>query len=306
MNVWIAAVLAAMVSVPVHAAIEIAPHVEQVTFKKGSDTIRFARSIKGPLTAQYRLNAKAGEMMTVDFKSSSASAYFNITAKGADYALFNGSIMGNHFLGPLPADGEYTVQVYLMRNAARRNEVANYSLSLSLSGDATDSNQPFDQTLELQGIGFHVTSVSVAGNRALRIAPQGLEIDNSEIVRPLTGTIVRVEVADLDRNGAPEIYVFIRSPERGMPGELIAYAANRKKSLSEIYLPPVRENPKTAVGYQGEDEFVVVENALVQRFPVYDSTDADAGRTGKIRQVPYTLMPGEAGWVLRALGVAEY
>jgi hypothetical protein len=245
-------------------------------------------------------------MMTVDFKSSNASAYFNITAKGADYALFNGSIMGNHFLGPLPADGEYTVQVYLMRNAARHNEVANYSLSLSLSGDATDSNQPFDQTLELQGIGFHVTSVSVAGNRALRIAPQGLEIDNSEIVRPLTGTIVRAEVADLDRNGSPEIYVFIRSPGRGMPGELIAYAANRKKSLSEIYLPPVIENPKTAVGYQGEDEFAVVENALAQRFPVYDSTDADAGRTGKMRQVQYTLMPGEAGWVLRALGVAEY
>ncbi|KQV20172.1 hypothetical protein ASC74_19970 [Pseudomonas sp. Root329] len=305
MNVWIAAVLVAMVSVPVHAATEIAPRVEQVTFKKGSDTVRFARSIKGPLTAQYRLDAKAGQMMTVDFKSSNASAYFNITAKGADYALFNGSIMGNHFLGPLPADGEYTVQVCLMRNAARRNEVANYSLSLSLSGDTTDSNQPFDQTLELQGIGFHVTSVSVDGNRALRIAPQGLEIDNSEIVRPLTGTIVRVEVADLDRNGAPEIYVFIRSPERGMPGELIAYAANRKKSLSEIYLPPVRENPKTAVGYQGEDEFAVVENALVQRFPVYDSTDADAGRTGKIRQVRYTLLPGEAGWVLRVLGVTE-
>jgi len=34
MNIWIAAVLAAMVSVPVHAATETAPHVEQVTFKK--------------------------------------------------------------------------------------------------------------------------------------------------------------------------------------------------------------------------------------------------------------------------------
>lgn len=89
-----------MVSVPIYAASEIAPHVGQVTFKKASDTVRFARSIKGPLPAQYPLNAKAGQMMTVDFKSSNASPYFNITAKGADYALFNGSIMGNHFLGP--------------------------------------------------------------------------------------------------------------------------------------------------------------------------------------------------------------
>ena len=48
--------------------------------------------------------------------------------------------MGNHFLGPLPADGEYTVQVYLMRNAARRKEVANYRLSLNLS--PADGQQP--------------------------------------------------------------------------------------------------------------------------------------------------------------------
>ncbi len=39
MNIWIAAVLAVMVSVHVHAATEIAPHVEQVAFKKGSDTV---------------------------------------------------------------------------------------------------------------------------------------------------------------------------------------------------------------------------------------------------------------------------
>jgi hypothetical protein len=91
-----------------------------------------------------------------------------------------------------------------------------------------------------------------------------------------------------------------------MPGELIAYSANNKKSLSEIYLPPVSDNPKTAEGYQGEDSFAVVENTLIQRFPVYDSADAGTGRTGKMRQVQYRLVPGEAGWVLREGKVAEY
>lgn len=97
-----------------------------------ADSIQRKQSIKGDQTAQYTFNAKAGQILTVDFKQSNTSAYFNILAKGADYALFNGSIMGNHFLGPLPGDGEYTVQVYLMRNAARRNEVAKYDLSLKL------------------------------------------------------------------------------------------------------------------------------------------------------------------------------
>ena len=91
-----------------------------------------------------------------------------------------------------------------------------------------------------------------------------------------------------------------------LPGELIAYSANRKKSPGAIYLPDISENAKTAEGYQGEDEFTVVENALVRRFPVYDSADVGAGRTGKMRQVQYRLMAGEAGWVLSADGVMEY
>lgn len=36
-----------------------------------------------------------------------------------------------------------------------------------------------------------------------------------------------------------------------------------------------------------------------KRFPVYDSADAGAGRAGKMRQVQYRLVAGEAGWILR-------
>jgi hypothetical protein len=301
------ALLAAMVYLPAQAASEVAPRVEHVVFKNGADSATFSDSIKGRLTAEYRLRAKAGQMLTVDLKPSNASAYFNITAKGEEYALFNGSIMGNHFLGPLPADGQYVVQVYLMRNAARRNEVANYSLSLNLGApDASKGGRPFDQTLELQGIVFHVTQASVDGRQELRISPQGLEIDNSAIPHPLSGDIARAEIGDLDRDGSPEIYVFVRSPGRGLPGELVAYAANRKKSLSAIYLPPVSEDPKIAEGYRGEDEFAVVENTLVQRFALYDSADASAGRTGKMREIQYRLVPGEAGWILQRHKVTEH
>ncbi|MDI3395830.1 hypothetical protein QLG10_25685 [Pseudomonas sp. V98_8] len=176
MTIQTLALLAAMVYLPAQAASEVAPRVEHVVFKNGADSATFSDSIKGRLTAEYRLRAKAGQMLTVDLKPSNASAYFNITAKGEEYALFNGSIMGNHFLGPLPADGQYVVQVYLMRNAARRNEVANYSLSLNLGApDASNGSRPFDQTLELQGIVFHVTDESIDGSRAVRIAPPRAE-----------------------------------------------------------------------------------------------------------------------------------
>ncbi|WP_330207682.1 hypothetical protein [Pseudomonas sp. AM14(2022)] len=307
MKSWIAVALAALISLSVHAADAPTVRVEPIAFTTSADSIQRKQSIKGDQTAQYTFNAKAGQILTVDFKPSNTSAYINILAKGADYALFNGSIMGNHFFGSLPGDGEYTVQVYLMRNAARRNEVANYQLSLRLvDGDAISRQQPFDQTLELHGIAFHVSTEQVDGKPTLHIAPKGLEIDNTVISQALTGDVVRAEVADINNDGSPELYVFTRSPGRGMPGELIAYSANNKKSLSAIYLPPVSDNPKTASGYQGEDSFAVVESTLVQRFPVYDSADAGAGRTGKMRQVQYKLVAGEAGWILREDKVTEF
>lgn len=246
MKIWIAATLAALISLPVLAVDTGAVRVEPIDFTTSADSVERKQSIKGDQTAEYRFNARAGQMLTVDFKPSNPSAYFNITAKGADYALFNGSIMGNHFSGSLPSDGEYTVQVYLMRNAARRNEVANYALSLRLAAaDAVDGTKPFDQTLELQGIRFHVSREQVDGQSVLRIEPKGLEIDNSAITRPLKGEIVRAEIGDLNNDGSPEIYVFTRISGRGMPGDVIAYSANNKKSLSEIYLPPVSDNPKS-------------------------------------------------------------
>lgn len=118
MKSWIAVALAALISLSVHAADAPTVRVEPIAFTTSADSVQRKQSITGDQTANCRFNAKAGQMLTVDFTPSSTSAYFNIAAKEADYALFNGSIMGNHFLGTLPSDGEYTIQVYLMRNAA--------------------------------------------------------------------------------------------------------------------------------------------------------------------------------------------
>ena len=66
----------------------------------------------------------------VTFKPSNLSAYFNVLPPGSDEAMFIGSTSGNRFEAALPADGIYTIRVYLMRNAARRNETAQYTLQV--------------------------------------------------------------------------------------------------------------------------------------------------------------------------------
>lgn len=165
---------------------------------------------------------------------------------------------------------------------------------------------PFEQSFEWQGIGFRVTSANVGPRSELTITPRGLSIDNSPVGRSIEGQIVRAEVADLNADGSPEIYLYITSADTPARGSLIAYSTNRRRSLSDIYLPAEPQALNPANGYRGHDEFAVVENTLVRRFPVYKDGDADSAPTGGTRQFQYKLRKGEASWVLELDRVVSY
>ncbi len=109
-------------------------------FAKGASSATVKGSLKGDKIVDYKLRAKAGQTMSVALKTSNASNYFNVLPPGSkDVAIFIGSTSGNEWTGPLPADGEYTIRVYLMRNAARRHETANYTLTVGITGSAVAS-----------------------------------------------------------------------------------------------------------------------------------------------------------------------
>lgn len=296
--------LLALAPGPATAASGTTIRQERIQFQSTRSAVAVTGTIRGRDIVDYQVHAGAGQSMEVNFKPSNLSAYFNVLPPGSEAAIFIGSIHGNHFEGRLPAEGVYTIRVYLMRSAARRKESADYALEVDIKGRT--SSGAFDRTLELQGIRFRVTSADESSINTLRIVPSGLEIDNSAIVRTIDGTVTDAEVADLNVDGSPEIYVYVTSAGSGSYGSLAAYSANRRKSLSEIYLPPVTQNKAASKGYMGHDEFAVVESTLVQRFPVYRAGDTNARPTGGIRQLQYKLHPGEAGWVLKVDRVVEY
>lgn len=162
---------------------------------------------------------------------------------------------------------------------------------------------PIDQTVALQGITFHVTSPSVQSGNVVVIVPQGLTADDATITKPIDGVATGVEVADLNVDGSPEIFVYVRSADPSARGSLVAYAANRKKSLSAIHLPDLADTKGAAAGYAGHDEFAVLEGVLGRRFPLHGE---DGKPTGKLRQLQYRLKPGETGWVLKVERVTEF
>ena len=128
-----------------------------VSFAKGISSQTVKGSIKGDQSHNYVVDARAGQTMTVDFKPSNASAYFNVIAPGADSAMFIGSTEGNRFSGPLTTSGRHTVQVYLMRNAARRNETANYTITIGVTGAAAAAPRPSQDAL-VAGTNYNATA----------------------------------------------------------------------------------------------------------------------------------------------------
>ena len=164
--------------------------------------------------------------------------------------------------------------------------------------------KPFDQTLAMKGIGFRVVSANTASGNRVVITPSGLSGGNAPVSRELDGLVTGAEVADLDGDGLPEVYVFVRSVGSGSYGSLAAFGV-RRQSLAEVYLLPISEDVDASRGYMGHDTFAIRGKRLVRQFPLYRPGDRNAQPTGGSRQIHYGLAPTDTGWVLRRVEMSD-
>lgn len=155
----------------------------------------------------------------------------------------------------------------------------------------------FSQKLEVNGLSFTISSPNKAEGNTITIKPHGLKNGDAPLTQPVEGEVSKVEIADLDGDGSPELFLYTTSPGSGSYGKAYAWSTNGKKVLTEIFIKPP-EN-KDLSGYMGHDEFAVIESSFARRFPVYKKGDPNSTPTGGWRQFQYKLKPGEAGWVLQ-------
>jgi hypothetical protein len=130
-------------------------------FARGASSATVKGSLKGSKTIDYKLRAKAGQTMSVTMKTSNTANYFNVLPPGSnDVAVFVGSIGGDAWTGALAADGEYTIRVYLMRSAARRNEKADYTLTVGITNGTAALAAPVAARAggtKVKGTPYHAT-----------------------------------------------------------------------------------------------------------------------------------------------------
>ncbi len=156
-------------------------------------------------------------------------------------------------------------------NVYRKSGLGKYGLIFSFKDELVYvywQSVGFDKQYFLQGITFRVISPNDNFSNTLEIIPSGLEIDNSIIKKAINGVVTGAEVADLNADGYPEIYIYTYFTGNGSYGDVVAYSANNKKSLSSVYLPPLSNDNKISSGYRGYDEFTIIENSLARHFPI--------------------------------------
>ena len=159
-NIAFAAVAGFLLAAPVTLAQDI--RKETVHFKAGTSGTTIQGRIKGYESVSYLLGAKAGQVMHARLSTRHGATYFNIYGPGKGpgdeaIAVSDRSDPINTFEGVLPEDGNYTISVYMMRSAARRNEVSDYSLDISIGGKAAAAaaGNPGDATVA--GADFNAT-----------------------------------------------------------------------------------------------------------------------------------------------------
>jgi hypothetical protein len=105
-----------------------------ITLPPGATATTLKGAIRGDASIAYSLPMAEGQTLQLLFSPSNRACYMNVIEPGAREAVHIGSTSGNEFGQNPTKAGAYTVQVYLMRSAARRGETCRYSLTVEITG----------------------------------------------------------------------------------------------------------------------------------------------------------------------------
>ena len=126
---------------------------------RGASSATIKGQIKGDADVDYVVRAAAGQTLNVSLKVSNRGNYFNVLPPGSADAAMYAAQTGEPYSAMLPADGDYTIRVYLIRAAARRNEASDFTLTIGVTGKALPP-LPSTQDATLPGTNYHARSTA--------------------------------------------------------------------------------------------------------------------------------------------------
>ncbi|NCT93214.1 MAG: hypothetical protein GXC72_02215 [Chitinophagaceae bacterium] len=156
----------------------------------------------------------------------------------------------------------------------------------------------FDTTMKVGKAGYRVTTRNNNPEKnMLTVEPLGFDANMREFSFEVKGRVARAEVDDLNRDNFPDLVIYLVTNDSIPKGNVVGISSDANTSVKPILFPDIIDDPKLRDGYKGYDQFMLMEGQLIRRFPLYttDSTTQVITPTGKMRQVMYTIRPGERG-----------
>jgi hypothetical protein len=149
---------------------------------------------------------------------------------------------------------------------------------------------PFEERLTAGSVTFIVESPNASSNY-FTLNTEGMSVRNEETKMEVNGAVVRAQLADLNQDSYPEVYIFTRS-DNGTE-KVHAFASYRNRSYGQIYMAEA-ENAANQRDRDGVETFELMETALLRKF----STPQNEQRSGNPQTITYTLKKGETSYRL--------
>ncbi len=154
-----------------------------------------------------------------------------------------------------------------------------------------------DTTMKVGKAGFRVNCYNKSSEKnPITIYPVGFESEARDFSFELKGVLMGAEVDDLNKDGFPELLLYVASIDSLNKSSVIAISSQENKSVAPIVFPDILDDPRLRDGYKGSDKYMLLEGVLMRTYPLYEK-DANGVQhpTGKMRRLMYRVAPGEQG-----------
>jgi hypothetical protein len=170
------------------------------------------------------------------------------------------------------------------------------AILLFVTSDMHAQVSRIDSTLKLGKAGYRVTCNNKNKDQnEVKVKPIGFDNAAREMNFYVKGRITKAEIDDLNNDGFPDLIIYVFSGANGEFGTVVAFASQENKSYVPFGMQDVMLDGKLKDGYQGHDEFILLEGKLIRQFPLYKPGDEKDKPTGGKRFVQYAVAPSGNG-----------
>lgn len=185
--------------------------------------------------------------------------------------------------------------LWLLPAGSNRSTRTNSTLIVIPPVSPTINRAPYAKSLRFNVYTFTVSAVDSGAVRELTVkAYRGSLLLTNFKIR-VDGAVVGAEVADIDNNRFPELYVYTASTNSGSFGRVYGWQFLPERKATIV---PVNWRLTTDSRYRGCDSLWVERGALCRKYSVYQPGDSNSGSIGETRTVRYRLKSVGTGFAL--------